>query len=96
MAMASKLKKTGGVSVVYIGDGTLGEGALYETMNIASKWDLPVVFVNENNLYARSTSQTQTLAGDINARAAAFGIKHWHSNTWDWPAAAGLDAGEHR
>lgn len=85
MAMASKLKKTGGVSVVYIGDGTLGEGALYETMNIASKWDLPVVFVNENNLYAQSTSQTQTLAGDINARAAAFGIKHWHSNTWDWP-----------
>jgi 2-oxoisovalerate dehydrogenase E1 component len=85
MAMAAKLKDTGGISVVYIGDGTLGQGALYETLNIASKWDLPVLFVNENNLFAQSTSQTQTLAGDINARAEAFGIKAWHSDTWDWP-----------
>ncbi len=82
---AHRLKNTGGVAVCYIGDGTLGQGALYESLNIASKWDLPVVFVNENNLFAQSTSQTQTLAGDINARAAAFGIKTWHSDTWDWP-----------
>lgn len=86
MAFAAQLKKTTGISVVYIGDGTLGEGALYESLNIASKWNLPVLFVNENNLYAQSTSQTQTLAGDINARAEAFGIKTYHSNTWDWPA----------
>ncbi len=85
MAMAHKLQKTSGVAVVYIGDGTLGQGALYETLNIASKWELPVLFVNENNLFAQSTSQTQTLAGDINARAEAFGIKTYHSNTWDWP-----------
>lgn len=84
MAFASKLKKTGGISVVYVGDGTLGEGALYESMNIISKWDLPALIVNENNLFAQSTSQTQTLAGDINARAEAFGIKTWHSNTWDY------------
>lgn len=86
MAFAAQLKKTTGISVVYIGDGTLGEGALYESLNIASKWNLPVLFVNENNLYAQSTSQTQTLAGDINARAEAFEIKTYHSNTWDWPA----------
>ena len=85
MAMAHKMQGSGGVAVVYIGDGTLGQGALYETLNIASKWDLPVLFVNENNLFAQSTSQTQTLAGDINARAEAFGIKTYHSNTWDWP-----------
>jgi 2-oxoisovalerate dehydrogenase E1 component len=85
MGFAAKLKKTGGISVVYIGDGTLGQGALYESLNIASKWELPVLFVNENNLYAQSTSQTQTLAGDINARADAFGIKTYHSNTWEWP-----------
>jgi len=84
MAWASKLKQTGGIGVVYVGDGTLGEGALYESMNIISKWDLPVLLVNENNLFAQSTSQTQTLAGDINARAEAFGIKAWHSDTWDW------------
>lgn len=82
---AHRLKQTGGIAVCYIGDGTLGQGALYESLNIASKWDLPVLFVNENNLFAQSTSQTQTLAGDINARAAAFGIKTWHSDTWDWP-----------
>ncbi|MBY0312504.1 MAG: hypothetical protein K2W85_10565 [Phycisphaerales bacterium] len=84
MALAHKMQKTGGVGVVYVGDGTLGEGALYESMNIISKWDLPVLLVNENNLFAQSTSQTQTLAGDINARAEAFGIKAWHSNTWEW------------
>lgn len=91
MAFAHQLKRRnnpslpGAVSVVYIGDGTLGEGALYETLNIASKWSLPVVFVNENNLFAQSTSQEQTLAGDINARAEAFGIKTFHADTWDWP-----------
>jgi len=82
---AHKLQNTGGIAVCYIGDGTLGQGALYESLNIAGKWDLPVLFVNENNLFAQSTSQSQTLAGDINARAAAFGIKTWHSDTWEWP-----------
>lgn len=84
-AFAHKHKKTGGVAVVYVGDGTLGQGALYEAMNIASKWELPVLFVCENNLYAQSTCQTQTLAGDICARAAAFGIETAHNNTWEWP-----------
>lgn len=84
-AFAHRLRNTGGIAVCYVGDGTLGQGALYESLNIASRWDLPVLFVNENNLFAQSTSQTQTLAGDINARADAFGIKTWHSDTWDWP-----------
>lgn len=85
MAFAHTLKETGGIAIGYIGDGTLGEGIVYESMNIASKWDLPVLFVCENNLYAQSTCQTQTLAGDICARAAAFGIDTFHSNTWEWP-----------
>lgn len=84
-AFAHRLRNTGGIAVCYVGDGTLGQGALYESLNIASRWDLPVLFVNENNLFAQSTSQTQTLAGDINARADAFGIKTWQSDTWDWP-----------
>ncbi|MBX3402727.1 MAG: hypothetical protein KF699_04855 [Phycisphaeraceae bacterium] len=86
MALAHKMKGTGGIAVVYVGDGTLGQGALYESMNIASKWGLPVLFVCENNLYAQSTSQAQTLAGDICARGAAFGIETAHSDTWEWPA----------
>ncbi len=54
-----------GICVVFIGDGTLGEGVLYEAMNIASKQQVPLLVVCENNLFAQSTSQTQTLAGDI-------------------------------
>jgi len=85
LAMAHKLRADGGIGVVFLGDGTLGEGAVYEAFNLASKWELPVLFVCENNLFAQSTCQTQTLAGDIAARAASFGIATAHSNTWDWP-----------
>ncbi|WP_447968835.1 dehydrogenase E1 component subunit alpha/beta [Nitrospira sp. M1] len=83
LAMAQKMTRTGCISVVFIGDGTLGEGALYETMNIVSKWELPLLVVLENNYYAQSTSQHQTLAGNILARGEAFGIKSAHANTWE-------------
>ena len=83
LAMAQKVTGSGFISVVFIGDGTLGEGALYETLNIASKWGLPLMVVLENNYYAQSTSQHQTLAGNILARGDAFGIKTAHSNTWE-------------
>ena len=79
-----RFRGTDGVSVVFIGDGTLGEGVLYEAMNLAAKWSLPVLFVCENNIYAQSTHQSQTLAGDIAARAAAFGITTVQGDTWDW------------
>lgn len=82
LALAQKLKKLPNITVVFIGDGTLGEGVLYESLNIASKWELPLLIVLENNLYAQSTPQHQTLAGDIQARAAAFAIKTAHSHTW--------------
>ncbi|MFM8702692.1 MAG: dehydrogenase E1 component subunit alpha/beta [Planctomycetia bacterium] len=84
LAMAHKLRGDGGIATVFIGDGTLGEGGLYETLNIASKWELPLLVVCENNLYAQSTSQTETLAGDICARAAAFGIATRRHDTYDW------------
>jgi len=84
LAYAQKLEKSGGLTVVFIGDGTLGEGLVYETMNIASKWKLPLLIVCENNLYAQSTSIKETLAGDIVDRARAFGINTAHSNTCDW------------
>ena len=74
LAFAQKLAGDGGIVAVCIGDGTLGEGVVYETFNMAAKWRLPLLVVLENNLYAQSTSQSETLAGDICARAAAFGI----------------------
>jgi 2-oxoisovalerate dehydrogenase E1 component len=83
LALARKLRGTDHIAVVFIGDGTLGEGVIYEAMNIASKWELPLLIVLENNLYAQSTPQSQTLAGDICTRAAAFGIRTAQADTWD-------------
>lgn len=82
-ALGNKLLKNGAIGIVFIGDGTLGEGALYETMNIISKWHIPLLIVCENNFYAQSTPQNINLAGDIQARAAAFGIKTYKADTWD-------------
>jgi 2-oxoisovalerate dehydrogenase E1 component len=82
LALSQKMAGGKNLTVVFIGDGTLGEGAVYEAMNVASKWDLPLLIVLENNLYAQSTSQSQTLAGDICARAEAFGIRAFRGSTW--------------
>lgn len=63
---------------VMIGDGTLGEGLLYESMNLAAIWKLQVLFVVENNGIAQTTPTTSTLGGgDIAARGAAFGLRTW-------------------
>ena len=69
IALAEKAKGTGAVSTVFLGDGTLGEGVTYESLNIASLWTLPVLFVVENNHYAQSTPVELELAGSIPARA---------------------------
>src|ERR1700677_2240044 len=74
------------ISVSFIGEGTLGEGTLYEAFNLAALWGVPQLIVCENNLYSQSTHQTFALAGSIRGRAEAFGIKSFESNTWD-PAA---------
>jgi 2-oxoisovalerate dehydrogenase E1 component len=83
LAMSLQLRGTENIAVVFLGDGTLGEGAVYETFNIASKWDLPVLFVLENNFYAQSTPQKETLAGSILGRAAAFDIPTYSTSTWE-------------
>jgi TPP-dependent pyruvate/acetoin dehydrogenase alpha subunit len=75
IALAEKTKGTGAVSTVFLGDGTLGEGVTYESLNMASLWKLPVLFVVENNHYAQSTPVELELAGSIAARGAAFGIE---------------------
>ena len=82
-ALGNKLKMKDAIGVVFIGDGTLGEGALYETMNIISKWEIPLLIVCENNFYAQSTPQSVNLSGSITARAKAFDIKTWHSDVWN-------------
>ncbi|GAE88206.1 acetoin dehydrogenase [Acetivibrio straminisolvens JCM 21531] len=83
LALASKMGKKDGISLAFIGDGTLGEGILYETMNIASKWNIPILIICENNYYAQSTKQELNLSGDIVKRAECFDIKVFKSNTWE-------------
>ena len=73
-AFAAKYKKTGQVAVCFFGEGALGQGLLYEEMNLASLWKLPVIFVCENNGYNEYTHFSESTAGDVAASAAAFGI----------------------
>ncbi len=73
-AFSSKMRGSGQVAVCFFGDGALGQGLLYEVMNMASLWKLPVIYVCENNLYGEYTHVTETLAGEITSRAKAFGI----------------------
>lgn len=66
----------GAVACVYIGDGTWGQGAVYEALNMAALWRLPLVVVVENNGIAQTTPLAGHLAGTIAGRAQAFGIPH--------------------
>lgn len=73
-AMSSKMRGSDQVTVCFFGDGALGQGVLYEVMNMASLWKLPVIYVCENNLYNEYTHNAETTAGSMSDRARAFGI----------------------
>ena len=74
-AFSAKRLGTGRVSVCFFGEGVLGQGVLYEVMNLAQLWKLPVIYACENNLYNEYTHYSETTAGDILARATAFGMR---------------------
>jgi pyruvate dehydrogenase E1 component alpha subunit len=74
-ALSAKMRGTDQVSVCFFGEGALGQGLLYEEMNMASLWKLPVIYVCENNQYNEYTSYHETTAGDVATRAQAFGVQ---------------------
>jgi len=73
-AFSAQRLGTGQVTVCFFGEGALGQGLLYEVMNLAQLWKLPVIYVCENNLYNEYTHYSETTAGEILARPAAFGM----------------------
>jgi pyruvate dehydrogenase E1 component alpha subunit len=73
-AFAAKQLGNGRVTVCFFGEGALGQGSLYEVMNMAQLWQLPVIYICENNLYNEYTHYSETTAGEILARPAAFGV----------------------
>ncbi len=82
MALAEKQRQRHAV-VAFTGDGALGEGVVYESLNMAALWRLPILIVLEDNRYAQSTPIARHLAGGIAARFQAFGIPAAEIETTD-------------
>ena len=80
-AFAIKNKKS--ICIVFIGDGTMGSGVFYESLNLASLWNCPIIFVCENNNIAQTTPLNLALSGSILSRVKAFDIKTYKNNSLD-------------
>ena len=74
MALAEKARGSRAVVVAFLGDGTLGEGVVYEALNLAGLWQLPILYVLENNRIAQTTPIELAVAGEISDRFRAFGL----------------------
>jgi acetoin:2,6-dichlorophenolindophenol oxidoreductase subunit alpha len=74
-AFSSKYLALDRVVVCFFGEGALGQGVIYESMNLAQLWTLPIVYVCENNQFNEYTHFSETTAGEIIARPAAFGLE---------------------
>tara|TARA_Y100001968_G_C19346114_1_gene712127 strand:+ start:327 stop:1304 length:978 start_codon:yes stop_codon:yes gene_type:complete len=82
-ALSAKQLKTGSVTVCFFGDGALGQGLLYETMNMAALWNLPIIYACENNLYGEYTHVSEMAAGKLTSRAETFGIESFEVDGQD-------------
>jgi TPP-dependent pyruvate/acetoin dehydrogenase alpha subunit len=74
-AYSAKFRGTDQVAVCFFGEGALGQGLVYEVMNMAALWQLPVVYVCENNMYNEYTHYLEATAGEILGRPKSFGIE---------------------
>ena len=82
-AFGNKLKSENNISIAFLGDGTLGEGVVYETLNICSLWSIPIVFILEKNDISQSTSFKQNFSGDLKKRIEGFGIEYQFTSIYD-------------
>ena len=73
-ALTAKTLKTGGVAIAFVGDGGSNQGTTAESMNLAKVWNLPAIFVFEDNSYAESTASSWACAGDLVERGKGYGI----------------------
>ena len=73
-ALTAKTLKTGGVAIAFVGDGGSNQGTTFESYNLAKVWNLPAIFVVEDNGYAEATSSTWSVGGSQVGRAAGFGM----------------------
>jgi 2-oxoisovalerate dehydrogenase E1 component len=81
--LALQRRNQEGIAGIFIGDGTLGQGLVYESMNLASVWGVPALFVVENNGIAQTTPTAATLGGSLEERGRAFGLDTWHLDDSD-------------
>lgn len=88
LAYGLKYKGLKGAAMAFMGDGAVNQGAVHETYNLAALWDLPVVFVIENNRYSMGTSQARSSAGELAKRAEGYAM--------DWATCNGNDVYEVR
>ncbi len=88
LAYGLKYKGIKGAAMAFMGDGAVNQGAVHEAYNLASLWNLPVVFVIENNGYSMGTSQERSSAGELAKRAAGYDM--------DWGQCQGHDVYEVR
>ena len=73
-ALSIKMRHTKQVSVAFFGEGAMGQGLMYEAMNMAALWKLPVIYICENNHFTEYTYFEEVMAGNLRDRPAAFGI----------------------
>ena len=85
-AFTAKYRKTGGVSVTFLGDGAVPQGTFHESLNMASLWDLPAIYVIENNMYGMGTACSRAVSVQDMAAAKAPGY-----NMRSWTIRDGLD-----
>lgn len=91
-ALAHQVRSTGGIAVVFFGDGAMAEGVLHETLNIASLWKLPLLLVCENNGWSEFSPTSLQFAAKLKDLAAAFRIPHTLVEGNDVSAVAGAAA----